>query len=98
MKLIFERGSGGQAAAPGYLRRALPGRFRRHFRPQAEGWICPEVSETELSRHYSALAKQVYGVNNGFYPLGSCTMKYNPAGQRGDRGAAGLPEIHPLQG
>ena len=38
----------------------------------------PEVSETELSRHYTDLAKQTHGVNDGFYPLGSCTMKYNP--------------------
>ena len=38
----------------------------------------PEISETELSRHYTDLAKQTHGVNDGFYPLGSCTMKYNP--------------------
>ena len=39
----------------------------------------PEMAEVDISRHYTALAKQVYGVNSGFYPLGSCTMKYNPA-------------------
>ena len=33
----------------------------------------PEVSENDLSRHYSALERRAYGVNNGFYPLGSCT-------------------------
>ncbi len=38
----------------------------------------PELSETEISRHYTALAKRAHGVNDGFYPLGSCTMKYNP--------------------
>ena len=38
----------------------------------------PELSETEISRHYTALANRAHGVNNGFYPLGSCTMKYNP--------------------
>lgn len=38
----------------------------------------PEMSEVDLSRHYSELERRSHGVNNGFYPLGSCTMKYNP--------------------
>lgn len=38
----------------------------------------PELSEVDLGRHYTELMKQVHGVNSGFYPLGSCTMKYNP--------------------
>ena len=38
----------------------------------------PHVSENELTRHYTALCKRIHGVNDGFYPLGSCTMKYNP--------------------
>lgn len=38
----------------------------------------PSLSENEISRHYTELAKQTHGVNDGFYPLGSCTMKYNP--------------------
>ena len=38
----------------------------------------PQLSETDISRHYTELCKNVYGVNDGFYPLGSCTMKYNP--------------------
>jgi len=38
----------------------------------------PDVSETELVRHYTALSKKNFGVDDGFYPLGSCTMKYNP--------------------
>ena len=57
----------------------------------------PELSETEISRHYTALAKRAHGVNNGFYPLGSCTMKYNP---RIDEEIAALPgfaAVHPLQ-
>ena len=57
----------------------------------------PQMSENELSRHYTELAKQTYGVNDGFYPLGSCTMKYNP--QVNDQIAAlpGFASIHPLQ-
>ena len=38
----------------------------------------PEIAEGDLSRHYSELARKSHGVNDGFYPLGSCTMKYNP--------------------
>ncbi len=38
----------------------------------------PEVAETELVRHFTALADRNFGIDTGFYPLGSCTMKYNP--------------------
>jgi glycine dehydrogenase subunit 2 len=38
----------------------------------------PELSESEIIRHYTNLSKSNFGVDNGFYPLGSCTMKYNP--------------------
>ena len=57
----------------------------------------PEMSEIDLGRHYTELAKETHGVNNGFYPLGSCTMKYNP---RIDEELAALPNftgLHPLQ-
>lgn len=57
----------------------------------------PELSETEISRHYTQLCQRVHGVNCGFYPLGSCTMKYNP---RIDEEMAALPGfagLHPLQ-
>lgn len=57
----------------------------------------PEMSETGISRHYTELAKQTTGVNDGFYPLGSCTMKYNP--KINDEAAAlpGFTNLHPLQ-
>lgn len=38
----------------------------------------PELSELDVVRHYTALSKRAFGVDDGFYPLGSCTMKYNP--------------------
>lgn len=38
----------------------------------------PEIAEIDLVRHYTNLSKETFGVDNGFYPLGSCTMKYNP--------------------
>ena len=57
----------------------------------------PHVSENELMRHYTALSNRVHGMNDGFYPLGSCTMKYNP---KIDEEIAALPaftQLHPLQ-
>ena len=57
----------------------------------------PQLSETELSRHYSALARRAHGVNDGFYPLGSCTMKYNPAVNEEAAALRGFTAVHPLQ-
>lgn len=57
----------------------------------------PEISEGELSRHYTELAKKCHGVNDGFYPLGSCTMKYNPKINEDMAALPGFTEIHPLQ-
>jgi glycine dehydrogenase subunit 2 len=63
---------------------------------RAEGPRLPEISEPELTRHYVNLSKLNYSVDSGFYPLGSCTMKYNP---KIDEWAARLPgfaSLHPL--
>lgn len=57
----------------------------------------PEISEGDLSRHYTELAKKSHGVNDGFYPLGSCTMKYNPKINEDMAVLPGFTEIHPLQ-
>lgn len=57
----------------------------------------PELSETDISRHYSALERRTHGVNNGFYPLGSCTMKYNPCINEAAAALPGFTNIHPLQ-
>lgn len=57
----------------------------------------PELSEGELSRYYTELAKKSHGVNDGFYPLGSCTMKYNPRVNEVAAGLEGFTDIHPLQ-
>lgn len=57
----------------------------------------PEVSEQDISRHYTELAKATHGVNDGFYPLGSCTMKYNPKIDDDMAALAGFTAIHPLQ-
>ncbi len=57
----------------------------------------PEVSENEVVRHFTALARKSFGVDYGFYPLGSCTMKYNPKVNEYTAGLAGFTSLHPLQ-
>ena len=57
----------------------------------------PEVSELDLSRHYTFLASRAHGVNSGFYPLGSCTMKYNPKISEKVASYDEFINIHPLQ-
>lgn len=57
----------------------------------------PELSETDVSRHYSELERRAFGVNHGFYPLGSCTMKYNPKVNEKVAALPGFTDIHPLQ-
>ncbi len=57
----------------------------------------PEISENEMGRHYTALAKRAHGVNDGFYPLGSCTMKHNPRINEKMASLPGFAKLHPLQ-
>ncbi len=57
----------------------------------------PELSEGDIGRHYSELTRKAQGVNDGFYPLGSCTMKYNPRVNEDVAALSGFTEIHPLQ-
>ncbi len=57
----------------------------------------PEISENELMRHYTRLSQETYGVDNGFYPLGSCTMKYNPKINEDVARFPGFSQVHPLQ-
>ncbi|MCY8231688.1 aminomethyl-transferring glycine dehydrogenase subunit GcvPB [Priestia endophytica] len=57
----------------------------------------PEVSELQLIRHYTALSNKNHGIDNGFYPLGSCTMKYNPKINEDVARLQGFTHIHPYQ-
>jgi glycine dehydrogenase subunit 2 len=75
--LIFEqsrpgRTNGAQQAIPGALD-DIPARFRRKTRA-----ALPEVSELQAVRHYTRLSQKNFSIDTHFYPLGSCTMKYNP--------------------
>lgn len=57
----------------------------------------PEVSELDVVRHYTNLSNMNFGVDTGFYPLGSCTMKYNPKINEEMAALPGFRDIHPLQ-
>lgn len=92
MKLIFEKGAPGQHLS---LMPPCDVPEVQLSHPRTQPLDLPHVSETELTRHYTALAKRVHGVNDGFYPLGSCTMKYNP--KINEDMAALFTQVHPLQ-
>lgn len=57
----------------------------------------PEVSEVDVVRHYTNLSQMNFGVDTGFYPLGSCTMKYNPKVNEEVAAMPGFQALHPLQ-
>ncbi|KNF07541.1 putative glycine dehydrogenase (decarboxylating) subunit 2 [Gottschalkia purinilytica] len=57
----------------------------------------PQVSEVEVIRHFTNLSHKNYGVDTGFYPLGSCTMKYNPKLNEDMASLSGFTNIHPYQ-
>ncbi|TBL80576.1 aminomethyl-transferring glycine dehydrogenase subunit GcvPB [Paenibacillus thalictri] len=57
----------------------------------------PQVYEVDVIRHYTALSRRNFGIDNGFYPLGSCTMKYNPKINEDVARFPGFAKIHPYQ-
>jgi len=69
----------------------VPAALRRGSRPRL-----PEVSELQAVRHYTNLSRKNFSIENQFYPLGSCTMKYNPRGTHRAAAQPGFPERHPL--
>lgn len=94
--LIFEHSSAGRCAAaqmPGEQPEIqdIPAEFLRTDKP-----VMPEVSEMQVVRHYTRLSQKNFSIDTQFYPLGSCTMKYNP---RGSNSLAMLPQLlgrHPM--
>lgn len=64
---------------------------------RAEKASLPEVSEFDVVRHYTNVSQKNFGVETGFYPLGSCTMKYNPKINDELANLSGFSSIHPLQ-
>ena len=95
MKLVFERSHAGRGTA--YLPASDVPEVLPDTSLRKKPLRLPELPEIEVDRHYTALAKQAYGVNDGFYPLGSCTMKYNPAIDEAVASLTGFKDIHPQQ-
>jgi glycine dehydrogenase subunit 2 len=98
-RLIFELSSPGRMAYSlpepdvdvGAARTAIPAGYLRKEPP-----ALPEVSELDVVRHYSRLSHLNYGLDTHFYPLGSCTMKYNPKINEDAARIAGFGRLHPL--
>jgi len=99
-KLIFELGKAGRK---GYslprpwkdgstVLQSVPAALLR-----AEAPSLPQVSEVDVVRHYTNLSQMNFGVDTGFYPLGSCTMKYNPKINEEIAGMSAWQGVHPLQ-
>lgn len=64
---------------------------------RSEAANLPELSEIDVVRHFTGLSQKNHGVDAGFYPLGSCTMKYNPKLNEDTASLAGFANVHPLQ-
>ena len=97
MKLIYERSQAGRRASAiphheGLPPAEVPDELRRAEPPRL-----PEVPEFEIVRHFTELSTRNFGVDSGFYPLGSCTMKYNPRVNERLVGLPGFASLHPLQ-
>ena len=98
--LIFEQGGKGRKgySLPRWdieeveVNRLLPSHFLRN---ELEGF--PQLSEVDVVRHFTRLSQWNYGVDSGFYPLGSCTMKYNPKINEEVARMKGFAHIHPYQ-
>lgn len=95
MKLIFQHSSKGQnkCKIPDFNCEEeveIPEKLLRYDD------VLPDVAEPEVVRHYNNLSKMNFGVDNGMYPLGSCTMKYNPKINERLSRKPGFTELHPL--
>ena len=97
MQLIFEKSVEGRGTSqyPGLdvpaqpLEKLTGGIMRR------EPAQLPELAEVQVTRHFQELAERTVGVDDTFYPLGSCTMKYNPKVNETAAGMEGFVGLHP---
>ena len=98
MKTVFQKSMPGrQAAVPSPPAQGC-GRVHPKELLRPEKPALPELSELDVVRHYTALSKLNFGVDGNFYPLGSCTMKYNPRiNERVAPVSRASRDIHPLQ-
>jgi glycine dehydrogenase subunit 2 len=96
MKLIFEKSQsgrrGGELPKPDVSAPEVPTELRRSQPPRL-----PELAEPEILRHFTELSTRNFGIDTGFYPLGSCTMKYNPRVNERLVMLPGFRDLHPYQ-
>ena len=97
MKLIYEKSEPDRRASAiprhdGLPEPHVPAELRRAEPPRL-----PEVHELALVRHFTELSTRNFGIDSGFYPLGSCTMKYNPRINERLVTLPGFASLHPLQ-
>jgi glycine dehydrogenase subunit 2 len=96
VKLIYEKSQPGRRAGriadSGVAPAEVPAELARREPPRL-----PELAEPELVRHYTELSTRTFGIDTGFYPLGSCTMKYNPRINERAVGLPGFADLHPHQ-
>ncbi|MHC4174524.1 MAG: aminomethyl-transferring glycine dehydrogenase subunit GcvPB [Planctomycetota bacterium] len=95
MKLVFEKSVPGRRA----VRTAPTDVPRINIRSdllRQEPANLPELSELDVVRHFTELSRRNFGVDNNFYPLGSCTMKYNPKVTEHIASYPGFADLHPL--
>jgi len=96
VKLIFEKSQpgrrGGELPKPDVPAPEVAAELRRSRPPRL-----PELAEPEILRHFTALSTRNFGIDTGFYPLGSCTMKYNPRVNERLVTLPGFRDLHPYQ-
>jgi glycine dehydrogenase subunit 2 len=96
LQLIFEKSHPGRRAGRtpnhGLPVPELPAELRRAEPPRL-----PEIAEPDLLRHFTKLSTRNFGIDTGFYPLGSCTMKHNPRVNERLAALPGFRDLHPLE-
>jgi glycine dehydrogenase subunit 2 len=96
VRLVYERSRpgrrGGRIAETGVEAVEVPAELRRAAPPRL-----PEIAEPDLVRHFTELSTRTFGIDTGFYPLGSCTMKYNPRVNERAAALGGFRDLHPYQ-
>ena len=96
MKLIFEKSQPGRRGSSLPAHRLAPPEIPEELQ-RAEPPRLPELAEPEVLRHFTELSTRNFGIDTGFYPLGSCTMKYNPRVNERLVMLPGFRDLHPLQ-
>lgn len=97
MELLFEKSRPGRRSFYTPLKEVSECVANHDIEPHLlrDGLELPELAEIDIVRHYTALSRRNFGVDMGFYPLGSCTMKYNPKINEDVSRLPGFEQLHP---